>query len=163
MGLVFVDAEVQGRARRRRPVRFLVDSGATYSVLPRRLWRAIGLEPKRTMVFTLADGTELRRKVSECLVRLEGQEGHTPVVLGEGADEALLGVVTLEALGLVLNPFDRTLRPMRAMLGFSPEDGIRGGRVTLPTGARLRRGRRETEPPAARARRPARSRVRLPA
>ena len=119
MGLVFVDAEVQGRARRRRPVRFLVDSGASYSVLPRRVWRAIGLEPKRTMVFTLADGTELRRKVSECLVRLEGQEGHTPVVLGEGADEALLGVVTLETLGLVLNPFDRTLRPMRAMLAGS--------------------------------------------
>jgi hypothetical protein len=25
-------------------------------------------------------------------------------------------VITLENLGLVLNPFDRTLRPMRAML-----------------------------------------------
>jgi hypothetical protein len=37
-------------------------------------------------------------------------------VLGEPGDEALLGVVTLENLGLVLNPFDRTLRPMRAML-----------------------------------------------
>ena len=85
MGLVFVDAEVQGGPRRRRPVRFLIDSGATYSVLPRRVWRAIGLKPKRTMVFTLADGTELRRKVSECLVRLEGQEGHTPVVLGARA------------------------------------------------------------------------------
>ena len=52
-------------------------------------------------------------------MRLEGLEGHSPVVLGEVADEALLGAVTLENLGLVLNPFDRTLRPMRAMLARS--------------------------------------------
>lgn len=113
MGLVYVDAEVRSGPRKRHAVRFLVDSGASYSVLPRRVWRTIGLKPKRGMVFTLADGTEVRRQVSECVVRLEG---HSPVVLGEGADEALLGVVTLKNLGLVLNPFDRTLRPMRAML-----------------------------------------------
>jgi hypothetical protein len=38
------------------------------------------------------------------------------VVLGEPGDDALLGTVTLESLGLVLNPFDRTLLPMRARL-----------------------------------------------
>ena len=43
-------------------------------------------------------------------------EGHTPVILGEPGDEGLLGVVTLEILGLVLNPFNRTLQPLRAML-----------------------------------------------
>jgi len=37
-------------------------------------------------------------------------KGHTPVILGEEDDEALLGVVTLEILGLVFNPFKRTLR-----------------------------------------------------
>jgi clan AA aspartic protease len=116
MGIVFVDAEVRGVRGKRQPVRFLVDSGASYSVLPLKVWRAIGLKPRRTMMFTLADGTQVRRKVSECLVRFDGQEGHTPVVLGESRDEALLGVVTLENLGLVLNPFDRTLQPMRAML-----------------------------------------------
>lgn len=116
MGIVFVDAEVQGARGRRQPIRFLVDSGASYSVLPLKVWRAIGLKPKRAMMFTLADGTQVRRRISECLVRFDGQEGHSPVVLGEAADEALLGVVTLENLGLVLNPFDRTLQPRRAML-----------------------------------------------
>jgi predicted aspartyl protease len=38
------------------------------------------------------------------------------VVLGEDGDEALLGVVTLEILGLVFNPFDRTLQPMRMLM-----------------------------------------------
>ncbi len=43
-------------------------------------------------------------------------EGHSPVILGEPSDEALLGVVTLEILGLVFNPFNRTLQPMRMLL-----------------------------------------------
>jgi len=38
------------------------------------------------------------------------------VILGEPGDEALLGVVTLEILGLVLRPFDRALRPARMLL-----------------------------------------------
>jgi hypothetical protein len=38
------------------------------------------------------------------------------VILGEAGDEALLGAVTLEILGLMLNPFDRTLTPMRMLL-----------------------------------------------
>ena len=36
--------------------------------------------------------------------------------LGLAGDEALLGVVTLEVLGLVLDPFNRTLQPMRMSL-----------------------------------------------
>jgi hypothetical protein len=40
----------------------------------------------------------------------------SPVVLGEGSDVALLGTVTLESMGLVLNPFERTLKPARLRL-----------------------------------------------
>jgi len=43
-------------------------------------------------------------------------DGHTPVILGEPGDEALLGVVTLEILGFVLNPFSRTIQPARLLL-----------------------------------------------
>jgi len=45
-----------------------------------------------------------------------GVRAPSPVILGEPGDAALLGTVTLESLGLVLNPFDRTLHPMRARL-----------------------------------------------
>ena len=93
-----------------------MDSGATYSLLPKAVWEKIGLAPKRTLSFTLADGTTVERSVSEAFVSFPQGEAHTPVILGEEGDEALLGVVTLEILGLVLNPFDRTLRPMRMLL-----------------------------------------------
>ena len=97
-------------------MRFLVDSGAVYSVLKHDDWRALKLTPQRELEFVLADGRSLRRQVSECVFSLEGRRATSPVVLGEGEDEALLGVVTLETLGLVLNPFTRTLQPMRMLL-----------------------------------------------
>jgi predicted aspartyl protease len=116
MGLVHVDVEVSREGGPTRTVRFLVDSGAAYSVLSRDDWQALGLVPTRRMDFVLADGTTIQRDVSHCLFTYQGVRAPSPVVLGEAQDDALLGSVTLENLGLVLNPFDRTLRPMRLRL-----------------------------------------------
>jgi predicted aspartyl protease len=93
-----------------------VDSGATYTLLPHDIWTSIGLLAKRTITLSLADGARIERQVSECHIALVVGEGHTPVILGEPGDEALLGVVTLEVLGLVFNPYTRTLQPMRMMV-----------------------------------------------
>jgi predicted aspartyl protease len=117
MGITYIEGRVRGPGGKEAPVRFLIDSGATYSLLPEAVWKVIELSPKREMDFTLADGTIIRRRISECYIILPQGEGHTPVVLGEAGDEeALLSVVTLEILGLVFNPFSRTLHPMRALL-----------------------------------------------
>ena len=116
MGLTYIEGVVSGPTGIVCPVTFLVDSGAKYSLLPPEDWRAIELTPRRRMTFILADGTHIERDVSECYIRLPQGEGHTPVILGEPGDEALLGVVTLEILGLVLHPFNRTLRPSRMLL-----------------------------------------------
>lgn len=116
MGLTFIEGIVTGQKRKHATVRFLVDGGATYSLLPKKDWQAIGLRPKRSVSFSLADGTVIKRDVSECLITLPQGDGHSPVILGEAGDEPLLGAVTLEILGLVLNPFNRTLQPMHMML-----------------------------------------------
>ena len=75
-----------------------------YSVLRQADWRALGLHSERELDFVLADGTALTRGVSECTFELEGRRATSPVVLGESDDESLLGAVTLESLGLMLNP-----------------------------------------------------------
>lgn len=116
MGVTYIEGVVTGATGKKSTVRFLVDSGATYSLLPYDDWQEIGLSAKRSLTFTLADGTTIERNVSECYISLPEGESHTPVILGEPGDEALLGVVTLEILGLVLNPFNRTLQPMRMLL-----------------------------------------------
>jgi hypothetical protein len=51
--------------------------------------------------------------LSEASFELEGRRATSPVVLGESEDEALLGAVTLETLGLLLNPLSRKFQPMR--------------------------------------------------
>jgi clan AA aspartic protease len=116
VGITYVQGRVKGPSKKQKTVKFLIDSGAMYSLLPKSIWKAIGLKPKRKMSFPLADGTTVERSVSETYIVLPQGEAHTPVILGEEDDQALLGVVTLEILGLVFNPFDRTLNPMRMLL-----------------------------------------------
>ncbi|MEM3547366.1 MAG: aspartyl protease family protein [Candidatus Bathyarchaeia archaeon] len=115
MGITYVEGRVRGPTGE-ADVRFLVDSGVVYSLLPEEVWKRIGLTPMREHEFILADGSTVKRKVSECYISLPQGECHTPVILGEADDQALLGVVTLEILGLVFNPFKRTLQPMRMLL-----------------------------------------------
>ena len=116
MGITYIEGTVTGATGEPTSVKFLVDSGAKYTVLPADAWKAIGLQPKRRLTFILADGTQIERNVSEAYISLPEGDAHTPVVLGEEGDQALLGVVTLEELGLVFNPFQRSLQPARMML-----------------------------------------------
>lgn len=117
VGITYVEGTVRGPTGSEERVRFLIDSGAAYSLLPDPVWRKIGLSPKREMEFVLADGTTVSRSVSECHITLPQGDGHTPVVLGNPGDaEPLLGVITLEVLGFVFDPFRRILQPMRAVM-----------------------------------------------
>ncbi len=118
MGLSFIKAKLTapGRSGKKVSVRFLVDSGAVYSVLPEGVWRKLGLKSQRTVEFTLADGTVIERGVAECTFETTGRMGTSPVVLGGPKDSLLLGAVTLEVLGLMLNPLSRELLPMKMVL-----------------------------------------------
>lgn len=116
MGITFINAQVEGPGGKVSDIRFLVDSGATYSLLPYPIWKELELEATRDVEVSLADGTCLKRKAGECKFRIAAQKATSPVILGEEGDEALLGVLTLENLGLVLNPLNRTLRSMRVRL-----------------------------------------------
>jgi len=118
MGIVYMRAAVAG-PKGREALEFLVDTGSGYTLLPHRTWKKLGLKADRTERFRLADGTPIDRKMSECQITLNDKTRHTPVILGEKEDEALLGVITLEEFGLVVNPFTRQLQPMRLILAKS--------------------------------------------
>jgi len=104
------------KAEKFADIEFLVDSGAVYSVVPGKILDELDIEPYREMSFSLADGTSLKRKVSSAYFEFEGEGGPAPVVYGEEGDSPLLGATTLESIGLVLNPFTRTLHPMRLLM-----------------------------------------------
>ena len=95
---------------------FLVDSGAFYTVLPKKLVDKLGIKPNFKQDFSLADGTIIVRPVGSAYITFAGRKIASPVVLGKSNDSALLGVLTLEALGYVLDPFQRKLHPAKLVL-----------------------------------------------
>jgi len=118
MGLTFVQATIANPAKPRRSARlkFLVDSGAMYSVVPATVLGRLGIKPGKSKTFILADGTEIKRSIGQALFRMNGEEGASPVIFGEKGDSTLLGSISLEVLGLILDPFKRELRPLPMML-----------------------------------------------
>lgn len=88
---------------------FLVDSGATYTVVPNKILSKLGIKPEREEEFSLADGKIIKRKVGNALYEFKGIRAAAPVLFGEKDDSMLLGVFTLEAMGLSLDPLKRKL------------------------------------------------------
>jgi clan AA aspartic protease len=118
VGLTHIKVGVANPARPKRgiEVTFLVDSGAVYSVIPAALLRKLGVKPHSKRTFILADGSEITRKIGDVLFRLDGRQGAAPVIFGEKEDSTLLGSVSLEALGMALDPLKRELRALPMML-----------------------------------------------
>ena len=81
--------------------------------------RRLGIRPRRTKSSILADGTEIKRSLGQALFRLNGEEAASPVIFGEKGDSVLLGSVSLEALGFMLDPLKRELRPLPLLLASS--------------------------------------------
>ena len=118
MGLTHVTIQVANPARPKRTltVEFLVDSGAVYSVVPVTTLRKLGVKAHSKQVFTLADGSQIIRRKGDLLFMMDGSRGAAPVIFGERGDSTLLGAVTLEALGVILDPIRRELRPLPMIL-----------------------------------------------
>ncbi|MBI4004831.1 aspartyl protease family protein [Candidatus Roizmanbacteria bacterium] len=118
MGVTYVRLNVKNPQHPSKTLEreFLVDSGATYSVVPKKELKELGIKPHRKQEFTLADGTKVRREIGDAIFEYEGIRGAAPIVFGEKGDSTLLGVFTLEALGLILDPFQRKIKPMKLMM-----------------------------------------------
>lgn len=128
MGLTHVRVTVGNPAngRRAEDVRCLVDSGAVYSLIPGVVLRRLGIKPHSTSEFVLANGDVIRRRLATATLEYEGRRGDSMVIVGERGDDPLLGAITIESLGLVLDPFRRELRPMQ--LPLKPESPSRRSR-----------------------------------
>ena len=94
----------------------VVDTGATYCVVPRPLAEELGIRPTRRIRVTLADGTRIERDMGQAEVEYRGFTTPTWVLLGDRGDIPNLGAYALEGLGLEVDPTSRELRPSEAYL-----------------------------------------------
>ena len=94
----------------------LVDTGATYSCVPREILDRIGARSEEEWPFVLADGRTVSYPIGTARVRLSGRSRLTVVVFGEPGSEPLIGAVTLEEFGLAADPVHRRLIPVPGLL-----------------------------------------------
>ena len=90
----------------------MVDTGATYSWIPRDVLAKLGVQPEFRRQFMTADGRAIEREVAETRVRLDGQQLTTMVVFGDEGSVPLIGAYTLEGFGLAADPLGKRLIPV---------------------------------------------------
>ena len=115
---------------------FLVDTGATDSLVPRQHLEAIGLKPKGRRVYELADGSELVMDITTGDLEFMGETVGGTIICGEVDTEPLLGLTALESVGIEVDPRNQRLKRLPAVR-------LKGVRAEAPR--RPRRKVRNTE------------------
>ena len=95
----------------------LVDTGSTLTMLPPSVVQHVGLEAEDQAEAELADGGVRTLAIGTARLTVQGRTRVTPVLFA-ASDQAgaLLGAVTLEAMGWAADPVGRRLVPQRLLL-----------------------------------------------
>ena len=89
----------------------MVDTGASYTIVPGNRLRELGVEPVDKIGLILADGRPVEYDIGEARATIDGRSIPTLVVFGADNARALLGAYTLEGLRLAVDPTHRRLIP----------------------------------------------------
>ncbi|MGD0089342.1 MAG: hypothetical protein ABSE73_05420 [Planctomycetota bacterium] len=98
---------------------FWIDTGAFYSFVPEDYLERIGVEPAATRSLILADGRQGSRLLGFCDFQIEGLEGRLPcpTIFAPKGSLLLLGATALENFGVEIDPVQKTLKPILAVIG----------------------------------------------
>ncbi len=116
MGHVWVEAKLANPITSEEvKVTALVDTGATFTVIPWWVYEKLNLKiVGRKRVETAKGYIDLDE--SFAVIEIEGKRGVTPLLVSRELSEVLVGVVTLEVLGLAVDPTTCKLREARILL-----------------------------------------------
>ena len=111
MGMTTVELTLSkiSNPRKKLTDQFLVNAGASLTVLPCAMWQALKIKPEDKVTICFTDGRIEYRDVGFALATYKDKTVPTQVILGEVDDSLLIGVLTIEEIGLVLNPLKQTL------------------------------------------------------
>jgi clan AA aspartic protease len=113
MGLTSVKVEISNiyKPSQAQEIELLVDSGATFSMVPRELLERLDILPVEKGEFILAESSFIKREMGYAFFGIGERKRLSPVIFGEKGDKAILGAVTLEILGYELDPITKKLKP----------------------------------------------------
>ena len=94
----------------------LVDTGATYTVLPSETLDRLGVRPEGHRTFELGDDRLVEYPIGYARLRFNGDKTIGLVVFGPEGTTSLLGATTLENFSLGVDPVRLWLIPVPALL-----------------------------------------------
>jgi len=116
MGYVWVDAVLKNPFTGRGvSVKALVDTGATLTVVPRKVADELGLPViGRSVVQTARGVVELEACFG--VVEIMGEETPARILISDEVNTVLMGITVLEQLGLEVDPVTGKLKKTRLLL-----------------------------------------------
>ena len=97
-----------------RSLELAVNTGSTFTAVPRALLEELAVPVARQANSRLADGRTVPVDVGWTMVRLQGQTFPTQVTFAEDGEPSLLGMVTLGEALLAVDPVAQRLIPVDA-------------------------------------------------
>jgi clan AA aspartic protease len=95
---------------------FIVDTGAIYTVIPNSVAERLRLKETGRRKFKIANGDVVEYPVSEAYIVVNGEGVTSVVAIVDEKTPLLLGVTTLELLGLRVDPMTGKLTPLELMI-----------------------------------------------
>ena len=97
-------------------VELIVDTGAVYTIVPEAVLERLQIQRRGRRVFLTMNKQRIERDVGVAIVEYTDKVAGTNVIFGEENDTPVLGVTTLEELGLEVDPVTKQLKPSTLLL-----------------------------------------------
>jgi len=94
---------------------FLVDTGATDSLVPATELEKLGLKKEGKMSYELADGTVKEYPYGLGRIEFMGETTAGRVIFGLPESQPILGITALESVGIIVDPVNKTLKRLPAI------------------------------------------------
>ena len=105
-----------------RPLIGVVDTGASFTVIPAHILDEMVITRAERETFTLADGSLHNLDIGYARVELQGYTEVVRVVFGSDPHKILIGFTTLLDLRLAVDPVHRRLLPVDRIVLLDNED-----------------------------------------
>jgi clan AA aspartic protease len=117
MGIIHVTVSLKStvRSRKKYEADFLVDTGATDSMAPAKELQKAGIKPVGRMSYELADGKIKEFDFGLSVIEFMGEITSGRVIFGPDGCEPLLGVTSLESVGILVDAANQKLKRLPAI------------------------------------------------
>lgn len=116
-GLIHVTVTIKAaqQAKKKYAADFLVDTGATDCLVPASKLEKAGIRRAGKMSYELANGETKEYDFGLAVIEFMGDITAGRVIFGPENSEPVLGVTSLESVGILVDPTKQTLKRMPAI------------------------------------------------